>query len=121
MSIRIREIQQEMQQEAKIDKAIDAKVNKWLKTNKAYRKADSRKDATALLIFIRANLSRYNFVFNEKNNETLDLYEHDEKLTVIFLKNKNPHDNNKTTLGQINRNTTSSKKFYTTNDKIKYI
>ena len=86
MSIRIREIQQEMQQEDKIDKYIDSKVNKWLKTHRNYRKVNSRKDATAMLIFILANLSRYTFVFNEKNNETLDRYEHDEKLTLNILK-----------------------------------
>ena len=112
-------LQREIQQEAKIDKAIDGIVNKWLKVNRNYRKVNSRKNATALLIFIRSDLSRYSFGFNEENNETLDRYEQDDRLTVIFLRNRNPHDCNKTTIGHINRNTSASKKFYTNN--IKYI
>ena len=120
MSIRIREIQQEMQQEAKIDKAINNIVKRLLKQNqnRKYRIVSTRKEASALLIFIRSQLSSYSFVLNEENNETLDRYEHDDRITIIFLKNKNPHDSKNATRGDINKNA-SAKKFVTS--KTKYI
>ena len=112
MSIRIRETLQEMQQEVKIDKEIDAIVNRWLKKNRTFFRTDKKENASAFFIFIRSNLSRYSIAFAEKDNPLLDNYNADERTTVVFLKNKNSHDKNKTTIGHINRNMSSAKKFY---------
>ena len=122
MSIRIRELKQEMQREAEIDKKINGFVKRFLKQsqNRKYRIVSTRKEATAILIFIRSDLTRYNFVLNEEDNESLNRYESDDRITMIFLKNKNPHDSKNTTLGDIKKNA-PLKKFYTTDDNIKYI
>ena len=96
-------IQQEMQQEAKIDKTINGIVNRLLKwnENKRYRIVSSRKQSDAILVFNRYNLSTYSFVLNEENNEALNEYEHDSRITMVFLKNTNPHDTKRATLGDI--------------------
>ena len=96
-------IQQEMQQEAKIDKAINGIVNRLLKynENKRYRIVSSRKQSDAILVFKRYNLSTYLFVLNEENNEALNEYERDSRVTMVFLKNTNPHDTKRATLGDI--------------------
>ena len=96
-------IQQEMQQEAKIDKTINGIVNRLLKynENKKYRIVSSKKQSDAILVFNRYNLSTYSFVLNEENNEDIIRYERDNRITMVFLKNKNPHDAKRATYGDI--------------------
>ena len=96
-------IQQEMQQEAKIDKTINGIVKRLLKCNQnnRYRIVSSKKQSDAILIFNRYNLSTYSFVLNEKNNEALNEYERDSRITMVYLKNKNTHDAKRATYGDI--------------------
>ena len=110
------QIEEEMQREAKIDKAIDAKLRRWFKANKSYKRVYSRAESTGLLIFIRSNLANYTFIYNNYTNESIPIFETDQRVTVVYVKNKNHHDSNKTTLSNINRSMVSNKKFYT-NDK----
>ena len=111
-------IEREIQREAKIDKDIDKIVNRWLKQNRTFRRVDKRENSTAFFIFIRSDLSRYTFAYNEGDNETLDRYMNDDRLTIVFFKSTNPHDRIRSTLGHINRNMAPSKKFYTLNKKV---
>ena len=96
-------IQQEMQQEAKIDKTINGIVNRLLKynENKKYRIVSSKKQSDAILVFNRYNLSTYSFILNEKNNEAVNEYERDRRITMVFFKNKNTHDTKRATYGDI--------------------
>ena len=105
-------IQQEMEQEAKIDKCIDGMVKRFLKQNRKYRIVQTRNQSDAVLLFIRSNLSNYSFVLNEENNEDLDRYERDNRITTVFLKNKNPHDNKRSTFGDIKKYLPASKSNY---------
>ena len=99
----LRTIQQEMEQEAKIDKAIDGIINCLLKynENKRYHIVSSRKQSDAILVFNRYNLSTYSFVLNEENNAALNEYERDSRITMVYLKNKNTHDAKRATYGDI--------------------
>ena len=103
-------IQQEMQQEARIDKAINSIVKRFLKQkqNNKYRIVSTREECTAMLIFIRSNLSAYSFILND---DKIDSYVSNDRITIIYLKNKNPHDSKKATIGDI-KNVASVKKFY---------
>ena len=96
-------IQQEMQQEAKIDKTINGIVNRLLKynENKKYRIVSSKKQSDAILVFNRYNLLTYSFILNEENNEALNEYERDSRITMVYLKNKNTHDAKRATYGDI--------------------
>ena len=79
-------ILQEMQQEAKIDKTSDSITKRLLKfkENKKYRIVSSRSQSDAILIFNRYNLSTYSFVLNEENNEALNKFEQDSRVTMVF-------------------------------------
>ena len=104
-------IQQEMEQEAKIDKAIDGIINRLLKynENRKYRIVSSRKQSDTILVFNCYNLSTYSFVLNEENNEALNEHERDSRITMVHLKNKNTHDAKRATYGDI-RNIVSAAK-----------
>ena len=97
------QIQQEMEQEARIDKAIDSFVKRFLKQNqnKKNRIVQTRRESDAIFIFIRKQLSTYNLVLNDPNDENLSRYESDNQITMIFLKNKNPRDTKQNTIGDI--------------------
>ena len=43
------QIEEEIQREAKIEKAIDVKVKKWFKANKLYKRVYSRAESTVYL------------------------------------------------------------------------
>ena len=71
--------------------------------NRKYRILSNNKGADAALVIDRRNLSRYNIVLYEENNEILDSFENNPRFSMIFLKNKNPHDAKLTTYGDPNR------------------
>ena len=106
----------EMQAEEKIDKAIDVKLRKWFKANKSYKRVYSRAESTGLLIYIRSNLASYTFIYNNYTNESIPIFETDPRVTVVYVKSKNHHDSNRSTLYNIHRSMVSNKKFYP-NDK----
>ena len=110
------QIEEEIQREAKIDKAIDVKVKKWFKANKFYKRVYSRVESTGLLIYVRSNLANHTFMYNNYTNKSIPIFETDSRLTVINVKHKNQHDNKRSTLSYIDRSMVSNKKFYT-NDK----
>ena len=98
-----RQIQEEIDAEAKIDKTINATINRFLKykENKRYRIVSSKKQSDSILVFNRHNLSTYSLVLNEENNEALNKYERDSRITMVYLKNKNTHDAKRATYGDI--------------------
>ena len=104
--LRIQEI------EKKIDLEIEKIVLRWLKHNKHFRKVKTREESTAIFIFLRSNLSRYNLIYNKETNDTLEKFANDKRITLVYIRNTNPHDKNRSTLGHIKRKVASAKKFY---------
>ena len=104
---RIQEIEKKM-----IDLEIEKIVSRWLKHNKHFRKVKTIEESTAIFIFIRSNLSRYNLIYNEKTNDTLEKFANDKRITLVYIQNTNPHDKNRSTLGLIKRKVASAKKIY---------
>ena len=104
-------IQQEMEQEAKIDKSINSTIKRFLKQNgnKRYRIVSCRKQSDLIIVFNRYNLSTYSFVLNEENDEALNKCERDNRFTMVYLKNKNPHDAKRTTYGDFKKSAPASK------------
>ena len=97
-----RQIEEEIQREAKIDKTIENIKKRFLRqpTNRKYRIVSTRKEADAALLFNRLDLSKYNIVLNA---EVLEICENKPNVTTIFLKNKNPHDAKASTYGDIRK------------------
>ena len=112
MSLR-QQIEEEMQREAKIDKIIESIKRRFLKqqVNRKYRIVSTRKEADAILIFNRNDISNYSFVLNadwaEETAQIISL----NSSTVFYLKNRNPRDSKTSTLGDI-KNIAARKKFY---------
>ena len=97
------QIQEEIQREAKIDKRIENIKKKFLKqqANRKYRVVSTRKEANAILLFDRTNLTKFDVVLNNESNEFLRWDESNPRYTRIYLKNKNPHDAKISTYGDI--------------------
>ena len=97
------QIQREINEEARIDKRIESFKKRLMKLhcNRKYRIIPNNKGADAMIVFNRNNLSKYNIVLYEENNETLATIENNPKYTLIFLKNKNPHDAKLSTYGDL--------------------
>ena len=97
-------IQQEMQQEAKIDKTINNIVKQLFKLPdfKKYRIINDRKNSDAILVFNRYDLNNYHLVLNDNKSKDLDeVIRNSNNRTFVYLKNKNPRDSKNSTLGQI--------------------
>ena len=104
-------IQQEMEQEAKIDKSIDGIVKRFLKqSKKKYRIVQTRQQADAILVFIRTNRPNFSLALIEGNNENIIECERDNRFTIVFLKSKNPHDAKRTTYGDVKGTMSAMKK-----------
>ena len=84
------QIQEEMDREAKIDRLIEAKTKKFLKHNKQFRRVDHYTNCDATIIYCRDDLTRgYIRLSHEDNYPIEDL----DKVTCVYIKNKNKHDN----------------------------
>ena len=94
-------LNEEMKREAEIDRIINSKLRRFLKHNKQFIRVDTKEECTAIIIFNRDDLSKYN-MFLYKNQEPIirDLETHD-RITAFYLKNKNKHDVKKHTYSYI--------------------
>ena len=106
----IREMMQEI--EHQIDLDTEKIFSRWLKQNKHFRRVKTREEATAIFIFHREDLSRYNLIYNNDINDKIEKLINDKSLTLIYIKNTNLHDKNRATLGHIKRKVASAKKIY---------
>ena len=59
------QIQEEMDREGKIDRAIETKVKKFLKRNKQFYRVSERKTCDAILFFHRDDLTKTSFKLND--------------------------------------------------------
>ena len=101
----LQQIQREMEREARIDRAIEKKFKKLLKTSmyKRYCTVERREIADALIVFFHFNLNIYHFCLNDE--KALGFAVTDPRLTIFFLRSKNPHDAKRIAIGDI-RSTT---------------
>ena len=83
-----RQIQEEMDREAKIDRLIKSQMKKFFKHNKQFKIVNERKDCDSILYFYRQQPITTSFAVDDKSLRL----PFDERYTYFFLKNKNPHD-----------------------------
>ena len=101
----------ELEREKEIDANIKKMAKRFLKRNKQFRRVKTRNEATAILMFLRSDLSTFWVVLKDKDNN--DLIDNPEgSVTRIYLKHSNPHDRTNTTRGLIDRQMVSVKKNY---------
>ena len=89
----LQQIQEEIEREAKIDKRIENSVKRFLKRNRQFKRVEQREDCDGIIIFYRDDLSKYNMILNGEENTFLDDPDFCDRLTLVFVKNKNKHDN----------------------------
>ena len=83
-----RQIQEEIDKEAKIDRLIESKFKRFLKHTKNLKQVYRREDCDAIMVFDRDDLSGvYTFFIN--NAEEIPL---PNRTTIFYLKNKNKHE-----------------------------
>ena len=92
-----RQIEEEMEREAKIDSLINSQMKKFFKHYKQFKIVKERKDCDSIIYFKRQYPITTCFV---NDNKTLDI-PFDESYTYFFLKNKNPHDKKQNNRGFI--------------------
>ena len=95
------QIQREMEEEARIEKKYKAIVKKTFKKTKIrnFHIVSSSKEADAVIILDRTNLINYKFILYNKTDGFQKLFIESPNYFKIFLKNNNPHDGKKATLG----------------------
>ena len=83
-----RQIQEEMDREAEIDRLINKKIKIFFKQNKQFKIVDERKDCDSILYFYRKQPISTSFAIDDKS---IDI-PFNKRYTYFFLKNKNYHD-----------------------------
>ena len=87
------QIQNEIDREAKIDRMIEAKTKKFLKTNKQFYRVGQMEECDAILIFSRDDLTKYQIYLKVETKNCPDRLDELARVTLIYIKNKNKHDN----------------------------
>ena len=83
-----KQIQEEMDREAEIDRLIKIQMKKFFRCNKQFKIVNERKDCDSILYFNRKLPIKTSFAIDEKSK----IIPFDERYTYFFLKNKNNHD-----------------------------
>ena len=83
------QIQQEIDREAKIDRLIEAKVKKNLKENRQFYRVDHYTNCDANIIYCRDDLTRWYIRLSHEDNYPIEDL---DKVTYVYIKNKNKHD-----------------------------
>ena len=84
------QIQQEIDRESEIDRLIEAKVKKILKRNKQFYRVDHYTNCDATIIYYRDDLTRWYIRLSHEDNYPIEDL---DKVTCVYIKNKNKHDN----------------------------
>ena len=83
-----RQIQEEIDKEAEIDRLINNQMKKFFKQNKQFKIVDERKDCDSILYFYRKQPITTSFAIDDKSKDI----PFNKRYTYFFLKNKNHHD-----------------------------
>ena len=87
-----RQIQQEMDREAKIDQAIESMVKKILKRNKQFYRVPELNGCDAVLFYFRNDFTRYHIKLYTEGNEAFKKLHELREMSFVYLKNKNTHN-----------------------------
>ena len=108
------QIQQEIDREAKIDRLIEAKVKKIFKENRQFYRVDHYTNCDANIIYCRDDLTRWYIRLSHEDNYPIEDL---DKVTYVYIKNKNKHDNRLHTYSFLRDGVLSKK--YSKNSKYK--
>ena len=86
------QIQQEIDREAKTDKAIESMVKKFLKQNKQFYRVPELNGCDAVLFYFRDDLTRYHIKLYIEGNEAFKKLHELRGMSFVYLKNKNTHN-----------------------------
>ena len=84
-----RQIQEEMDREAKIDRLINKKIKRFLTTIKNLKQVYRQEDCDTIIAFNRDDLSHSNAFFVNDLKEKIDF---PDRTTIFYFKNKNNHN-----------------------------
>ena len=87
-----RQIQEEIDAEAKIDQAIEAMVKNFLKRNKQFYRVPELNGCDAVLFYFRDDLTRYHIKLCTEGNEAFKKLHELRGMSFVYLKNKNTHN-----------------------------
>ena len=106
-----RQIQEEIDREAEIDRKIESRVKIFFKRNKQFYRVTKLNGCDAVLFYFRNDLTRFHInLFIEGNEAFKELHE-SRGITFVYLKNKTTHDVKLNTRGFI-RTGTPAKGFW---------
>ena len=96
------QIQREIDEEARIDRLIEKKRHKILRfpENRKYRFVDNKNKAHAFLVIDRNELTKYGILAYEEE-ETITKLESAPNISIFPLRNTNPRDSIRSTVGSI--------------------
>ena len=83
------------------DKKIEKDIKKFLKNSKVFKQVKTFEEATAILAFMKSNLTQFNIILKKEVKKEMFSNNEEDKMVVVYLKHKNPHDNNNATAGFI--------------------
>ena len=84
-----RQIQEEIDREAKIDRLINKKIKRFLTTTKNLKQVYRQEDCDTIIAFNRDDLSHSNAFFVNDLKEKIDF---PDRTTIFYFKNKNNHN-----------------------------
>ena len=87
-----RQIQENIDREAEIDRKIESMVKKFLKRNKQFYRVPELNGCDAVLFYFRNDLTRYHIKSYIEGNEAYKKLQELKGITFVYLKNKNSHD-----------------------------
>ena len=87
-----RQIQEEIDREAEIDRKIESMVKNFLKQNKQFYRVPELNGCDAVLFYFRNDLTRYHIKLYKEGNEAFKMLHELKRITFVYLKNKNSHD-----------------------------
>ena len=90
-------------------KKVNKSINLFFKLNKNFKEVKTYEEATALIVFLKTNLSHFNVVIKEEVNE--DIFSSDMIYQTVYLKNTNPHDRKNATMGCIKKITPCKRRY----------
>ena len=96
----LQQIQNEMEEEAKIDRIISSKLKKILNSTKNVKQVYKQEDCDMILIFNRDNLTSIQSMYVDDPKEKINF---SERETIFYFKNKNTHGSKHQQLNYMNK------------------
>ena len=84
-----RQIQEEIDREAKIDRLIELKFKRFLKHTKNLKQVYRQEDCDTIMIFNRDDLTYVHTIYINNSKEKIDF---SDRSIIFYLKNKNKPD-----------------------------